>query len=528
MYRFVLITTLFLLLVSCKEKEIAYAEPSKKDVAKTAENAIKRYAVDSTYVATFENDSLTSFYKMNGFQTVWNTQKNRTVIIDALLRADQEGLDPTEYNVKDLNRYGENITTLNDKEIAGYDVLMTLCIQKYLRHLTQGKLNPRELYTDWDLAQNKADINQMLTTAANGDSLQIIIEKAKPTHIVYKKLKDALILINTFPTDTLKKIEIAVKLKVNDTSSSLIDIKKRLIYWRDLKAPDSLTSLYDPETAKAIKRFQLRHGLAADGVIGSGTVMALNTTKNTRKEQIIANLERWRWFPREMGEHYIIANIPDYKLHTVFKNDTTRTHNIIVGTSKRKTPILSSKLSYAVFNPTWTVPPTILKEDIIPATTKNRNYLASKNITVYDKNGKEISAANWNPEKALNYRYVQSPGTYNSLGMVKIIFPNNFTVYLHDTNHREYFDKTNRSLSSGCVRVQNPLELTEYLLDDKANWSLEKITETLKREKTQSAKMKNEIYIYQLYWTAWSHDNVLQFRPDIYTLDSELYSKLRN
>lgn len=528
MHRFILIMTLFFLQVSCKKKEIAYTAPSKASIQKEGTNEIKRYAVDSTYVATFENDSLTSFYKMNGFQTVWNVPKNRLLIIEELLKADNEGLESKDYNTEDLNRFEKKINALTEKEIVNYDVQMTISIQKYLSHLTQGKLNPRELYADWDLTPNKININQILTGAADGDSLQIVIQKAKPDHIVYKKLKKALELINTFPADTLKKIEITDKLKVNDTSSSLIDIKKRLIYWKDLKAPDSLTSLYDTETAKAIRHFQLRNGLAADGVIGTGTIIALNISKNTRKQQIIANLERWKWFPRQMGEHYIIVNIPDYKLHTVFKSDTTRTHNVIVGTSKRKTPILSSKLSYAVFNPTWTVPPTILKEDIIPATTKNRNYLANKNITVYDKNGKEISATSWNAENALNYRYVQSPGTFNSLGMVKIMFPNNFTVYLHDTNHREYFDKANRSLSSGCVRVQNPLELTEYLLDDKTNWNLEKITETLKREKTQNAKIKNEVYIHQLYWTAWSHDNMLQFRPDIYTLDAELYTKLRN
>lgn len=528
MYRFILITALVLLLISCKEKEIAYTPSPKKNIESNEKDQTKRYVVDSAYIAAFENDSLTSFYKMNGFKTVWNTPKHRQLILEELTDADKEGLEPKEYGIDDLNRYEHGMAKLTEKEITNYDVQMTISIQKYLTHLMQGKLNPRDLYGDWDLARNPIEINQTLTDAVAGDSLQVIIEKAKPHHIVYKKLKKALALINRFPIDTLKKIEISGKLKANDTSQAVIDIKKRLIYWKDLTAQDSLTTLYDPETAKAIKKFQSRHGLAADGVIGSSTIMALNMTKNIRKEQIIANLERWRWFPREMGEHYIVVNIPDYKLHTVFKNDTTRTHNIIVGTSKRKTPILSSKLSYAVFNPTWTVPPTILKEDIIPATTKNRNYLTGKNITVYDKNGKEVSISNWNPEKALNYRYVQSPGTYNSLGMVKIMFPNNFTVYLHDTNHREYFDKTNRSLSSGCVRVQNPLELTEYLLDDKQNWSLEKITETLKREKTQNAKIKNDIAIHQLYWTAWSDDNTLQFRPDIYTLDASLYSKLRN
>ncbi len=527
MYRFVLIAALLFSQISCKEKEVAYTPSQKKGAEDVTKDGIIRHIVDSAYVATFENDSLTSFYKMNGFKTVWNTSKVRQLILEELSKADKEGLEPKDYNIYDLDRNEKNVSSLTEKEIANYDVQMTLSVQKYLTHLTQGKLNPKELYTDWDLTPSRTEINLLLTSAITGDSLQIVIEKAKPNHIVYKRLKEALLLINKFPADTLKKIEIPGKLKVNDTSQSLIDIKKRLMFWKDIKVQDSLTSLYDPDTEKGIKRFQSRHGLAADGIIGTSTVMALNIPKNIRREQIIANLERWRWFPRNMGEHYIIINIPDYKLHTVFKNDTTRTHNVIVGTSKRKTPVLNSKLSYAVFNPTWTVPPTILKEDIIPATTKNRSYLTKKNITVYDKNGKEVDVSNWNPEKALNYRYVQSPGTYNSLGMVKIMFPNNYTVYLHDTNHREYFDKTNRSLSSGCVRVQNPLELTEYLLDDKKNWSLEKITETLKKEKTQNAKIKNYIAIYQLYWTAWSHDNTLQFRPDIYTLDNALYLKLR-
>lgn len=515
-------------MISCKQKEIAYNPIIKKRIESENSKQIKRYAIDTTFLATFKNEELTSFYKINHFQTVWNTAENRKLIANLLLKADEEGLDSKEYYREDFEKFEKNANSLLEKELIDYDILLTISVQKYISHLANGKLNPQELYTDWDLKPNEIDINQTLTDAINGDSLKIVIEKAKPNHIVYKKLKSALAIINRFPIDTLKNVEIADKLKANDTNNSLIDIKRRLIYWKDLKSLDSLTPIYDEETLKAVKKFQLRHGLAADGVIGKATIVALNVSKNTRKQQIIANLERWRWFPKDMGEHYIIVNIPEYKLYTVFKNDTTRTHNIIVGTSKRKTPILNSKLSYAVFNPTWTVPPTILKEDIIPATTKNRNYLAGKNITVYDKNGKEVSPWVWDPEKALNYRYVQSPGTYNSLGMVKIIFPNNFSVYLHDTNHREYFDKTDRSLSSGCVRVQNPLELTEYLLDDKTNWSIEKITETLKKEKTQSAKIKNEIYIYQLYWTAWSDKNTLQFRPDIYSLDSDLYSKLRN
>ena len=163
----------------------------------------------------------------------------------------------------------------------------------------------------------------------------------------------------------------------------LIYLKKRLAYWYDMKKPDSLTNIYDETTFNALKNFQSRHGLAPDGVIGKGTIASLNFTKQKRKEQIIANMERWRWYPREFEKEYLIINIPDYSLQVVKKKDTVKTHRIIVGKASRSTPILSSKLSYVVFNPTWTVPPTILKEDVIPAATKNRGYFASKNITIY-------------------------------------------------------------------------------------------------------------------------------------------------
>jgi murein L,D-transpeptidase YcbB/YkuD len=228
-----------------------------------------------------------------------------------------------------------------------------------------------------------------------------------------------------------------------------------------------------------------------------------------------------------MGKEYLIVNIPDYKLTLVKDNDTIRTHKVIVGREKRQTPVLSSKLSQVVFNPTWTVPPTILKEDVIPAIMRNRSYLAQTNIKIYDSNGNVVSANDWKLSSANGYRYVQSPGTFNSLGMVKLIFPNRFSIYLHDTNHRDFFGKQMRSLSSGCVRVENPLKLTEYLLADKTNWNLEKITETLQSEKTKYIKIKDEVEVHILYWTAWSENNSLIFRDDIYNLDADLYQKLR-
>lgn len=424
--------------------------------------------------AKFESQLLIDFYKKYNNETVWQSTEFRKTVLTEFKNAENEGLLPDDYRFEKLNKLETKINKLTDKELVDYDLLLTYNVQKYIRHINQGKLNPKEIYNDWDLDTKNTDVNSVLIKAFKENNLQTVLDSCKPQHIVYKRLKKAMEILNSFPKDTLKTITFSEKINPNDTVKAILSIKRKLMYWNDLKPQDSLTEIYDSKTVEAVKKFQIRHGLAADGVIGKGTLSALNFSKTKRKNQIMANLERWKWFTKKMGNEYVIINIPEYKLHVVNQNDTIKAHRVIVGTNKRKTPILSSKLSYAVFNPTWTVPPTILKEDIIPATIKNRNYLANKNITVYDNAGNKISASEWNPAKAKSYRYVQSPGSFNSLGMVKIIFPNKFSVYLHDTNHRDYFEKWNRSLSSGCVRVENPLELTSYLLKDSLNYSLGK------------------------------------------------------
>jgi murein L,D-transpeptidase YcbB/YkuD len=487
----------------------------------------KSVLIDTVLLNSYGSKMLKEFYLSSGFKSVWQSKKDRKIILEQLLNSEEEGLNPDNYNVIQLQKLEKRYTSLNDKNRASYDVLFTHGLQKYISHLTNGRLNPRNLYSNWDLKENKIDINVTIAILLKTDSLAFKMKQLKPNHIVYNSLKRALKIINNFPNDNFKAIKVADKIIQNDTNQSLIDIKKRLIYWKYMPSKDSLSSVYDSETAEAVKNFQTHHGLAADGVIGKGTIASLNFSKNQRKEQILANLERWKWYPKKMGNEYLIVNIPDYKLTLVKDNDTIRTHKVIVGRNKRPTPVLSSNLTHVIFNPTWTVPPTILKEDVIPAISRNRNYLAQTNIKIFDSNGNEVSANNWQLSRAKSYRYVQSPGTFNSLGMVKLIFPNRFSIYLHDTNHRDFFGKQMRSLSSGCVRVENPLKLTEYLLDDEANWNLEKITETLQNEKTKQVKIKNVVDIHILYWTAWSENNSLIFRDDIYNLDANLYQKLR-
>lgn len=527
--RILFLSIVGLLFLGCKKEIPAkdFAQQKPKTIVRKMPKTGKILSIDTTLYGKFESPVLVDFYAKFNNETVWQSEDDRKIILNEFSNAENEGLNPDDYRIKKLLAFEKRFQELSDKELIDYDLLLTYNLQKYIWHISQGKINPKSLYSDWDLPEKNTDVNQILAHAFEKDVLQTTIDSCKPQHIVYKKLKNALQIINTFPKDTLKKIVFDGKIIPNDTSKAIINIKKRLIYWKDLEPQDSLTRIYDTKTINAIKRFQERHGLADDGVIGQGTLKALNYTKQDRKHQIIANLERWKWFPKNLGNEYIIVNIPEYKLRLVENNDTIRKHKVIVGTSKRKTPILTSKLSYTVFNPTWTVPPTILKEDVIPATKKNWNYLESKNITVYDNSGNKISSSQWNAAKAMSYRYVQSPGSYNSLGMVKIMFPNRFSVYLHDTNHRDYFVKSNRSLSSGCVRVDEPLELTATLLNDSINYNQEKIGEILKTGETKNVKFNKEILLHQWYWTAWSRDNLLIFRDDIYNLDQELYNKLK-
>ncbi len=514
--------------VSCKKETPKPTPVIKKAVPAIILTDERKVEIDTALIGTFKSETLKQFYIASENQTVWGNLEKRKFVLSHLEDSDKLGLEPENYKASQLKKFESKISSLSDKDLATYDILLTYNFEKYLNHLYKGKLDPKKLYNNWDLDEKVFDVNNILIKAFNKNKLESIIDSIQPQTQTYKQLLKALELINTFPDDDIKPIEGVEKIVLNDTNSALINIKKRLLYWNDMSGKDSLTKIYNQKTFEAVKRFQERHGLASDGVIGVGTIKALNYSKESRKKQIIANLERWRWYPSELAENYFIINIPDYSLNVVENQDTTLVRNVVVGTSKRRTPVITSFLKTVVFNPTWTVPPTILKEDVVPAMKRNRNYLAKKNITIYDTSGNVVDPVAWNENKPNNYRYVQSPGYSNSLGLMKILFPNHHSVYLHDTNHRNIFGRNNRSMSSGCVRVENPLELAQHILDVDGNWPQDRIDTIIASKKTMSFKITKKYSLYQWYWTAWSKKNQLLFRADIYNLDSDLYAKLRD
>lgn len=512
-------------IISCVEKQ-------KTDTVMTPKidttSVAKIIAIDSTYFYHKKYDSIVeSFYRTTNFNTVWIGSKKRKKLIDLLGQVEQEGLFKRDFDLKEIRKKEKQFAQLSEKELIDYDLLLTQNLYNYVNKVAVGSVKPKDLYDNWDLKENEVDLIQLLLNFQQKEFFEEAVKEVRPKHIVYHRLVTALKRINKLPKDNFKKLEIKNKIVLNDTNEVVLNVKKRLVYWGDLKLVDSLTLVYDSITALAVKKFQIRHGLGVDGIVGKETVYALNITKQQRKEQIIANLERWRWYPRNFEEEYLIINIPDYSLHCIKKSDTTRTHKIIVGRPDRMTPVLSSKLTHLIYNPTWTVPPTILRKDVIPATRRDRSYLSRKKISLFDASGNRVGIDNWTPQNAYTFRYVQSPGIYNSMGQVKFMFPNRFSIYLHDTNTRGFFIQDIRALSSGCIRVQNPFELTEYLLDDSENWSLEKIEEAINTGKTKAVNFNKDIFIHVLYWTAWSEKGTLHFRDDLYHLDTELYQKLR-
>ena len=528
----------------------------------------KSSVIDSTLILNTHNNLLIDFYRKNNFELVWNSKSDRDILIQEIANSENEGLEPKDYNLEALLIFEGKRETLSDSLIINYDIALTLSAQKLISHLSKGKLNPKKLYRNWDLDDKNISENLLLNDGLKSGNLKATLENCKPNHWVYKKLKSCLKLLKKYPVEkTIGLINLKEKIVPNTKNSYIPIIKKRLNYWGDLKEKDTiLSTFYNTKTQEAVKLFQARHGLKPDAIIGKSTIEALNYSRNQRIEQVIANLERWRWYTQNFEENYLLINIPDYSIVAVKNKDTLISQKIVVGRDTRMTPILDSKLSNINLNPNWTVPPTILREDIYPEAKKNHNIFKKKGLLIIDRNNEEINPKDWKINEAYLYKYVQKPSRNNSLGSMKINFPNRFSVYLHDTNHRNYFDYTFRSLSSGCVRLEKPLEMATYILNDSLKWPLQKIRDTtdisyynkLQRKKqleinlknskllaknpffkidnkplpkpelkTIVVKIKEPIYLHLWYWTAWENNGILQFREDIYCLDADLYSKLK-
>ncbi|MEP6260913.1 MAG: L,D-transpeptidase family protein [Gillisia sp.] len=527
----VLISFILLTIVSCKkgsdDKYIWYF--TNEDLG-SAEH-ISELIANPEQIELFNQDSVANFYAHRKFVPVWSNKNLRESLIETLKEAEHEGLYIEDYHGEKILSKIDELNKLDEKERSELDILLTDAFLKFGNHMLNGILDPRELHSIWDTPRNEDNVMELLKEVVDKNDLDLAMEKLRPSHLVYKQLIASSKEYNDLRTKSQDWVDIpsGEMIKHNKKDNRIPAIQDRLKTLGYLDTISAGLTENNEYIQKAIENFQGDNGLQADGIIGNTTIELLNMDYQKRFEQIQVNLERWRWYPRDLGEHFIIVNIANFNLNVVKDNDTVHTHRTMVGTEARKTPVFSEEIKFIVFNPTWTIPPTIQNNDVIPGMRKNSSYLANKKINVYDRSGNQVdpSGINWGSDEAKGYTYMQNPGASNPLGRVKIMYPNEYFIYLHDTPSQALFERNSRDQSSGCVRVEYAVDLAKYLLSDQDEYSSGVIDNIIAKGSTKQINMKQKVNVHHFYWTAWREDGETRFTADIYDYDRNTYEALR-
>ncbi len=492
---------------------------------------------------------LPDFYRARDFRPAWTDAglvlADAAAFIDALRLVVEDGLDPENYHLATLEALLTEINTAKTKKggsvrpeaLADLEMLLTDAFLLCGSHLVHGQVNPETNQSEWFVKGRYEDLAAVLEKGLAANNVPGALDSLRPGHAVYRGLKKALRDYRALAdVGGWPELPPGPKLVKGDRDARVEALRKTLASTGDLIASEGNgdPAFFDDGLERSVKAFQRRHGLEPDGVVGVGTAIDLNAPAAERLAQIRANLERWRWITQDLGERYILVNVADFKVGVVEAGHEVLSMPAIVGSAYRHTPEFSGRISYIEINPTWTVPPKLVLEDILPKVAKNPNYLKEKAIRVFrgwTEDAPEIDPAtvDWSQVNAdeLPFKFRQDPGPHNSLGRIKFMFPNKFDVYLHDTPERGLFSRAVRDFSSGCIRVEKPIELAEYVLRDDPDWTREKILAAIDGQETRVINLRNPMGVHLLYWTAWlADDGRVQFRKDIYLRDATLYRAL--
>ncbi len=466
-------------------------------------------------------------------------------LIQAIKQADRDGLHPDDYHASivnillaDYDFWPQDLDTVQAAIWADLDLLLTDAFLLLGAHLSGGRVNPETLHADMILPQKAIDVMEVLSTATTATQMEHILTRWRPDHDGYRGLRQALHHLRQLQAQGgWPVIADGSTLRPGSQDLRVPLLRQRLHISGDLNSRQTPVQpeYYDEPLKAAVQRFQRRHGLKPDGIIGKQTLAALNVPVDQRVRQIALNLERRRWLPRNLPQRYIQINAADFDLQVIENNQTILQMRVVVGRPARRTPVFSAPITYMVFNPYWSVPHTIAVEDILPKLTHGADYLAQHGFKVFngwDENAQAIdpSSVNWKiySPAYFPFRLRQDPGPKNALGQIKFMLPNKFSVYLHDTPQRSLFDLVQRDFSSGCIRVENAPALAALLLSQGPDWTPEKIRAQLSTGQRQIVRLSDPIPVYLLYMTAWKDEGgILQFRNDVYDRDRDLHNALQ-
>jgi murein L,D-transpeptidase YcbB/YkuD len=487
--------------------------------------------------------ALPDFYLQRFFEPAWaqgaGVSKEAFDFLDTLKQVDSNGLNPDHYHLQKLLELLHGITSENPDpaQLVDFDLLLTDAFLVLASHYWNGCIDPVLIDPEWQAKRNEFDPIPVLRRALENGDVRGTLQQLLPLAPEYIGLREALNRYRKIAEQGgWPQVQGGTKLSPGAQNSLIPQLRRRLESSGDYlpQSEPVEEDLYDSQLVEAVKHFQARHGLNPDGVVGKGTLSALNVSAAMRVRQIEANMERWRWLPRDLGERFILVNIAAFHLYLVDGGEQILDMKVVVGKPYRRTPVFSGLMTYLVLNPYWNVPRKIAVEDFIPQMRKNPDYLSRLGIRIFKGWGAEAQeidprAINWDKATKTNFPYNlrQDPGKMNALGQIKFMFPNPHDVYLHDTPARELFLKESRSFSSGCIRLERPLDLAAYLLQGTVFGDRTFLESALQKEKAKSLKLARSFPVHLLYWTSWvDAAGTLHFIPDIYDRDSALEKAL--
>jgi L,D-transpeptidase YcbB len=488
-----------------------------------------------------------SLYEANGYSLLWlqngHVRPQGLAVIELLQNANAKGLDPEDYDGSRwqgrLLKLGQNNSGQkpSEQDLISFDTALTVSAMRYIRSIHCGRVNPKEFKFELDTEGKQLPLAEFLQTqVVNASDPAAEIQKLEPPFPGYKKLIELLPVYEGYANQVEgEKLPTVTKtVRPGQPYAGVVRLGRFLQIIGDIPAGAQLNpnaTIYDGALVDGVKHYQDRHGETPTGNLDARTINELNTPPAARIRQIKLTLERWRWIPHSFAQPPVVVNLPEYRVRAMNPDGTVAFYkNVIIGKAYgHKSPVFEKEIQYVVFRPYWNVTPSIQRNEIVPHIQKDPNYIAKHNFEVVTPQGEVVTDNQVSPEvlegiRSLHLRVRQKPGDTNSLGLVKIIFPNPDNVYLHGTDAPELFSPDVRDFSHGCIRVEKPADLVSWVLRNNPGWDLERVKATMNGEKNNlQVNLVARIPVLIVYGTATvNEENQIRFFDDIYGYDAEL------
>lgn len=490
----------------------------------------------------FSSVLIPRFYIKNDFSPAWFDKNNinlsrATEMLMYIKDLSYHGFIPEDFHIDQIDTQINKIENeeFSAKDIAYLDIYLSDAFLIIASQLYNGKVDPEAIQAEWGIQRDRPDLmldNRLINMLNDKRSVKSFMELFYPHGMGYKSMvRKAKYFSDLNGPEKLLNIPIdSLESEYALDNVYQGDIIERLAFLGYRSNEEDTGSV---KLKKLITKFQLANGLHPDGIIRKSTYKALNQPVSEKLKKLFVNMERLRWLPISPKDTLLSINIADFTLVYRKGEDTLLTSRTVVGKDFRQTPVFESKISYLVFAPTWTIPQTILKNDVLPKVVKDSNYLDMHSMRVLDRSGNRVPnrSVDWNKALKGNFPYVirQDQGPENPLGKVKFMFPNKYSVYVHDTPSKSLFARDERTFSSGCIRMDAPMELARLLLNDSINWNEENIKSYMNSDTEKTVVLKNPVKVSIYYLTSWADaSEKVHFRKDIYSRDNAVFEALQS